>query len=57
LKEGDRNTKFFQRVANTNRRYNRIDKLLVEEEIIEDKELTKDEILSSYQSLYTEEEN
>lgn len=34
LKEGDRNTKFFQRVANANRRYNRIDKLLVEEEII-----------------------
>ncbi|KAG5631499.1 hypothetical protein H5410_003216 [Solanum commersonii] len=57
LKEGDRNTKFFQRVANANRRYNRIDKLLVEEEIIEDKELIKEEILSFYQSLYTEEEN
>lgn len=52
FKEGDRNTKFLQRVASDNRRYNRIDKLLVEEEIIKDKELIKKEILSFSQSLY-----
>ncbi|KAF3642556.1 hypothetical protein FXO37_22454 [Capsicum annuum] len=37
LKEGDRNTKYFQRAANSRRRYNCIDKLKVGEIIIDDK--------------------
>lgn len=56
LKEGDRNTKFFQRMANSHRRSNNIDKLKVGEEITEYKEVIKEEILRFYQGLYTENE-
>lgn len=38
LKEGDRNMKYFQRVANSRRRNNHINKLMVGDEIIEDKD-------------------
>lgn len=38
LKEGDRNTKYFQKMANSHRRNNCIDKLKVGPEIIEDKD-------------------
>nr|XP_033512764.1 uncharacterized protein LOC117277437 [Nicotiana tomentosiformis] len=57
LKEGDRNTKYFQRIANSNRRYNHIDRLQVGEVIIEDKEKVKEAILDFYQELYTENED
>ena len=30
IKEGDRNTKFFHRIANSHRRFNSIDKLMVD---------------------------
>jgi len=56
LKDGDRNTKYFQSVANANRRYNCIDKLKIAEHVIEDKREIKEEILSYYQHLYTENE-
>nr|XP_016443887.1 PREDICTED: uncharacterized protein LOC107769198 [Nicotiana tabacum] len=56
LKEGDRNTKYFQRVANSCRRNNHIKKLMVGDEIIEDKDQIKSKILDFYQNLYTENE-
>lgn len=56
LKEGDVNTKYFQSLANSFRRCNSIDKLKINNEITEDKELIKGEILNYYQALYTEKE-
>ncbi|XP_060190379.1 uncharacterized protein LOC132619509 [Lycium barbarum] len=37
LKEGDKNTKFFQRMANSHRKGNTIDRLKIGNEVIEDK--------------------
>ncbi|XP_059277851.1 uncharacterized protein LOC132032052 [Lycium ferocissimum] len=51
-KEVNKNTKYFQRIANTHRRYNCIDRLQVVDEIIEDKQV----ILDFYQELYCENE-
>lgn len=45
----DRNTKYFQSIANAHRRYNCIDKLQIGEHITEDKEEIKEEILKFYQ--------
>ena len=56
LKEGDRNTKYFHRIANFCRRNNQIDTLKVEDEIIDDKDQIKNEILDFYQNQYTEKE-
>ncbi|XP_070031562.1 uncharacterized protein [Nicotiana tomentosiformis] len=57
LKEGDRNTKFFHKVANSNRRTNCIDRLKVGDDITEDQDLIRGEILEFYQQLYTENES
>ncbi|WMV59508.1 hypothetical protein MTR67_052893 [Solanum verrucosum] len=54
LKEGGRNTKYFQKTADSNRRYNCIDRLLVGGEIIEDKEMVKGKTLEFFENLYTE---
>ena len=43
VKEGDRYTKYFQKIANSNRRSNCIDRLLVDNVVIEDKETIKKE--------------
>ncbi|XP_019244358.1 PREDICTED: uncharacterized protein LOC109224226 [Nicotiana attenuata] len=56
LKEGDKNTKYFQRMANYNRRSNIIDRLKIGDETIEDKALIKKEILEFYQNMYNESE-
>ncbi|XP_019239934.1 PREDICTED: uncharacterized protein LOC109219918 [Nicotiana attenuata] len=56
LKEGDNNTKYFQKLANSNRRHSSIDKLKVGSEVIDDKELIKEEILNYYHNLYAENE-
>lgn len=57
LKEGDRNTKYFQRIANSHRRSNQIDMLKMGDEIIDDKDQIKNEVLDFYQNLYTEKSN
>lgn len=56
MKEGDGNTKFFHRTANAHKRYNNIDKLLVNGETVENPEDIKKEIVTFYQNLYTEAE-
>lgn len=56
LKEGDKNTRFFHKTANTHRRSNTIDKLKVEGVMIEDPEEIKREIVSFYENLYIEHE-
>ncbi|KAB1227404.1 hypothetical protein CJ030_MR1G020871 [Morella rubra] len=54
LKDGDRCTKFFHRVANSNRKVNSISSLEVEGELVEDPERISDAIISFYSSLYRE---
>ncbi|WMV40391.1 hypothetical protein MTR67_033776 [Solanum verrucosum] len=56
LKEGDRNTKFFHRTANSHRRYNNIDKISVNGVRTQEPTIIKEEILNFYQNLYTETE-
>lgn len=56
MKQGDRNTKFFHKVANANRRFNTIDKLNINGTQVEGLNTIKAEILSFYQQLYKEPE-
>lgn len=56
LKQGDKNTKYFHRTANAHRRYNNIDKLIVEGETMENPTDIKEEIVTFYQKLYSEPE-
>ncbi|XP_049347879.1 uncharacterized protein LOC125812432 [Solanum verrucosum] len=56
LKEGDRNTKFFHRTANSHRRYNNIDKISVNGVCTQEPAIIKEEILNFYQNLYTKTE-
>lgn len=56
LKRGDKNTKFLRRVANANRRFNTIDKLIINETLVGDMNVINREILDFYPQLYTEPE-
>jgi len=55
LKEGDKNTKFFHKIANAHKRYNNIDQLLVQGNIVQEPKRIQGEIVEFYQKLYTEE--
>ena len=55
LKEGDENTKFFHRLANSHRRYNSISSLLINGVMSTDQESIADNITHFYTNLYTEE--
>ena len=55
MEDGDRNTKFFHRVASMRRRFNAIDKIMVEGELHSDASSVKDAILQLYEKLYHEE--
>uniref|UniRef100_A0A2N9FPT0 Reverse transcriptase domain-containing protein n=1 Tax=Fagus sylvatica TaxID=28930 RepID=A0A2N9FPT0_FAGSY len=55
LKEGDKNTKFFHRVANSHRRYNTISSLLVNGNLTTDQQVIADCITHFYTGLYSEE--
>ena len=39
IRKGDRNTKFFHRIANSNKRFNSIDRLMVDGELSSDLEV------------------
>ncbi|WMV25761.1 hypothetical protein MTR67_019146 [Solanum verrucosum] len=54
LKEGDRNTKFFHKVANAHKRFNYIDQLMVQGELTEESTRIESAIIDFYQKLYTE---
>jgi hypothetical protein len=54
LKEGDRCTKFFHKVANSNRRNNSISSLELEGAVVEDPSVISEAIVDYYSSLYKE---
>uniref|UniRef100_A0A2N9FVR5 Reverse transcriptase domain-containing protein n=1 Tax=Fagus sylvatica TaxID=28930 RepID=A0A2N9FVR5_FAGSY len=54
LREGDKNTKFFHRLANSHRRHNSISTLVVNGELSSDSEAIAECITQFYQSLFTE---
>ena len=56
IKEGDNNTKFFHRVANSQRRYNHISMLEVNGVIYEDESKMADQAVQFYKNLYKESE-
>lgn len=55
IKEGNKNTKFFHRVANGKRRKSIISKLYIEGELVEDMEKIKEETICYYLKLYSKE--
>ena len=55
LKEGDRNTQFFHRMANSNRRNNSISTLLIDRELSTDQTAIGKAITQFYTGLYTNE--
>jgi hypothetical protein len=57
LREGDKNTKFFHRLANSNRRYNSISTLSINGELSTDPDAISDHITLFYNRLFTEEES
>ncbi|KAK4607051.1 hypothetical protein RGQ29_001035 [Quercus rubra] len=54
LKEGDRNTKFFHRIANSHRRSNTIDRLMVVGELSTDQGIIEGCITQFFRQLYSE---
>jgi hypothetical protein len=56
LQEGDDNTKFFHRMANSNRRRNYVNGLEMDRVFYEEKEEVKQQIVQFYSSLYQENE-
>jgi hypothetical protein len=54
LKEGDKCTKFFHRVANSNKRYNFIESLSVNGSVSSDQPIIRDSIVQYYEALFTE---
>lgn len=54
LKEGNKNTKFFHRVANANKVANQIRIIFIDSVLIEDKGAIKDGIVGFYHNLYSD---
>ena len=54
MKEGDNNTHFFHRVANSHRRTNHIQGIEVDGVLYEDEEEVRSRVVNFYQRLYTE---
>ena len=57
LKEGDNNTKFFHKIANSNCRRNYMEKIEVEGTTYHTDSEIRDKVIQFYESLYTENEN
>ena len=56
IKEGDNNTKFFHKVANSRKRYNYLNMLEVDGVIYEEDLEVADQVVHFYKKLYTETE-
>jgi hypothetical protein len=54
LKKGDSNTKFFHRLANSHRRHNTIEALVVDGQLTDDRTVIQDHIVEFYKKLYSE---
>ena len=54
LKEGDKNIKFFHRLANSHRCNNTIGRLVVDGEEINNQDTVKEKIVEFYKALYSE---
>ncbi|WMV48115.1 hypothetical protein MTR67_041500 [Solanum verrucosum] len=54
LKQGDKNTKYFHRMATSHRRFNTIEKLEVEGVTVFEPEVIKQQVVSFYQKFYKE---
>ena len=54
MKEGDNNTRFFHRLANSNRRANHIRSIEVDGVLYEDESAIQSQVVQFYQNLYTE---
>jgi hypothetical protein len=54
LKEGDKCTKFFHSIANSNRRYNSIDSLMIGDILSSNKTEIGDHVVNFYQKLFHE---
>jgi len=57
LKEGDKCTKLFHRIANSNRRSNTIESLVVNGSVTSDQPAIRDHIVHFYESLFSEQYN
>jgi hypothetical protein len=57
LKEGDSNTRFFHKVANSHRRNNRVETLCIDGVMSHDPNEVKEHIVQFYRNLYTEQSN
>lgn len=55
IKHGERNTKFFHKQANAHKRYDCIDRIVIDEELVDD-EVIKDHIQGFYDKLFWETE-
>ena len=56
LKEGDNNTKFFHKMANSHRQYNYMDKVEVDGIVFEEESEIREKVVHFYESLYQESE-
>jgi hypothetical protein len=56
LKEGDNNTKFFHKIANSNKRRNLMEKLEVDGILYSEDSIIRDKAVQFYENLYTETE-
>ena len=54
LKEGDKNNKYFHKIANSHRCHNSICQLFINGEISSDQDVIKAQIIGFYQHLFTE---